>query len=133
MGKGGRQMRKATRLIVYGKFGGRCAYTGKPLDEKWQVDHMEPLFYARMYERDPNRIQNLVPALRIVNHYKRMQTVEQFRQYMLTFHIRLKKVPKVPRVEKSAKRKEYMLKVAEAFGITPEKPFSGKFFFETEV
>lgn len=115
---------------MYNKFGGRCAYTGKPLGDDWQVDHMEPRFYARMYRRDPNRPDNLVPALRIVNHYKRCNDLEGFRKYMLSFHERLKKLPKKTRVEKSAKRVQYMIRVAEAFGITVDIPFSGKFYFE---
>ena len=49
--------------------------------------------------------------------------------YMLSFHKRLAKLPKEPRIEKSAKRKEYMLKVAEAFGIATDKPFNGVFYF----
>ena len=38
--------------------------------------------------------------------------------------------PKKPRTEESRKRKEYLGKVAEIFGITPEKPFDGIFYFE---
>lgn len=119
------------RQEVFDKYQGLCAYTGKPLGQDWQIDHMEPHFYARMYQRDPDRSENLVPALRIVNHYKRCNHLEGFRAYMLSFHNRLGKLPKEPRVEKSAKRKAYMLKVAEAFGITTERPFDGIFYFET--
>ena len=124
-------MSKASRRsVIQQKFGGLCAYTGKPLGDDWQVDHIEPHFYARMWQRDANRSENLVPSLRIVNHYKRCKDLEEFRKYMLTFHERLKKLPKTTRVEKSAKRVQYMLKVAEAFGITPDTPFLGKFYFE---
>jgi hypothetical protein len=124
-------MTKKARQQVYDKFIGLCAYTGKPLGNDWQVDHIEPYFYSRMFQRDPNRTENLFPALRIVNHYKRCNNLESFRMYMLSFHKRLAKLPKEPRVEKSAKRKEYMLKVADAFGIAADKPFSGVFYFET--
>jgi hypothetical protein len=44
--------------------------------------------------------------------------------------LRLAKLPKCPKTEKSIKRKEYMLKIAKYFDITPECPFSGKFYFE---
>jgi 5-methylcytosine-specific restriction endonuclease McrA len=128
MGKMGKNKK---RQAVYDKYQGLCAYTGKPLGDDWQIDHMEPHFYGRMYSRDPNRPENLVPALRIVNHYKRCLHLEGFRAYMLTFHNRLKKLPKEPKVEKSANRKAYMLKVAEAFGITPDNPFNGVFYFES--
>lgn len=119
------------RNMVFNRYNGLCAYTGKPLGEDWQIDHMEPHFYAQMWQRDPNRPENLMPALRIVNHYKRCKDLEGFRKFMLTFHERLIKLPKKTRVEKTTKRKEYMLKVAEAFGITADTPFSGKFYFET--
>lgn len=119
------------RQAIFDKFGGLCAYTGKPLGADWQVDHQEPLFYCNMYIRDPDRPENLFPSLKIVNHYKRSLTLEQFRLYMISFHLRLQKLPHNPRVAKSTKRKDYMLKVAEAFGITVDKPFNGKFYFET--
>ena len=118
------------RLHIGNKFDGLCAYTGKPLGNDWQIDHMEPPFYAIMYGRNPNRDENLVPALGIVNHYKRRKDLEEFRKYMLSFHQRLAKLPKKTKVEKSAKRVQYMCKVAEAFSVTPDKPFNGKFYFE---
>lgn len=119
------------RQEIFNRYDGLCAYTGKQLGHDWQVDHMEPHFYAKMWQRDPNRPENLVPALRIVNHYKRCKDLEEFRKYMQSFHQRLAKLPKMPRVQKSSKRKDYMLKVAEAFGITVDKPFNGVFYFET--
>jgi 5-methylcytosine-specific restriction endonuclease McrA len=127
----GKMAQGKKRQAVYDKFQGLCAYTGKPLEDDWQIDHMEPHFYGRMYNRDPNRPDNLVPALRIVNHYKRCLDLEGFRAYMLMFHNRLKKLPKNPKVEKSTNRKRYVLKVAKAFGITPDTPFNGIFYFET--
>lgn len=119
------------RQVIFELYNGLCAYTGKPLGDDWQIDHMEPHFYCRMYSRDPNRPENLVPALRIVNHYKRDKDLEDFRRYMLTFHIRLKKQPKNPYATYPIKRKEYMMKVADAFGITVNNPFAGIFYFET--
>lgn len=119
------------RQRIFERYSGLCAYTGKPLDKDWQIDHMEPPFYCYMYQRDPNRPENLVPALRIVNHYKRDKDLEGFRKYMLTFHVRLNKLPRNPYAPKPVKRKEYMMKVADAFGITIDTPFSGVFYFET--
>lgn len=126
---------KKLRQQVYEKYGGRCAYTGKPLDDKWQVDHVTPYLYLTV--RYPshleiiNHINNLLPACQIINHYKRSKDLEEFRQYMLTFHKRLERLPNNCIVEKSRRRKAYMLKVAELFDITPDKPFIGKFYFET--
>ena len=28
------------REKVYNKYGGKCAYTGKPLGQDWQIDHV---------------------------------------------------------------------------------------------
>jgi hypothetical protein len=92
---------------------------------------MEPHLYCHMFMRDPNREDNLVPALKIVNHYKRQLDLEGFRRYMINFHLRLKKLPKNPRTTKTVKRIAYMNMVADAFGITPDIPFTGKFYFET--
>jgi 5-methylcytosine-specific restriction endonuclease McrA len=126
-------MSKKIRQKIFEKYDGRCAYTGKPLDDKWQVDHIEPVFYYTMFrlQGDAHHESNLVPALRIINHYKRAKGLGEFRQYMMTFHNRIAKLPHNPKVAKSIKRKAYMLEVASLFGIEPDKPFSGIFYFET--
>ena len=116
------------------KFNGLCAYSGKPLGEDWQVDHVLPkCFKLQSFHKikSHNDFDNLVPACRIVNHYKRSFDLEGFRIYMRSFHLRLAKLPKNTKVPRTQKRKEYLMKVAQVFDITPEKPFSGIFYFET--
>lgn len=129
---------------VFAKFDGLCAYTGKPLGDDWQIDHQTSKYlnsYRAYYSsgsveevdkkiKEVDKIENLFPALKVVNHYKRSLDLEGFRDYMKTFHIRLAKYPKNPTVAKSIKRKAYMMSIAEAFGITQEKPFDGLFYFE---
>ncbi|MFA5300279.1 MAG: hypothetical protein WC389_18990 [Lutibacter sp.] len=79
-----------------------------------------------------DNIDNMVPIQKIINHYKHSISLSEFRTWLLGgLHIRLKKLPKNPRTEKSRKRKEYLLKIASYFGITENNPFSGKFYFET--
>lgn len=127
-------MSKKDREKVFKKYGGLCAYTGKPLGDDWQVDHAIPKYYVlRKHDIKEriNNIENLLPAIKIINHYKRALSVEGFRLYMLNFHKRLSKLPKKTVVERTKKRKEYMFKIAELFGITQDNPFSGKFYFET--
>lgn len=135
-------MTKKQRQALYDKHNGLCYYTGKPLDETWQVDHIwprsHPLWYQPLETLEKwgvplycNHESNTVPCLRIVNHYKRSLDLEGFRRYMVKFHIRLGKLPKKTRVTRTANRVLYMLKVADAFDITVDKPFSGKFYFET--
>lgn len=124
-------MKKRDRVRL--KFNGLCAYTGKPLDDKWQIDHIEPdcHFVWGRVTGDKNHIDNLMPAIRIINHYKGSHNLEGFRRYMLSFHLRLKKLPKNTVVQRTKDRIIYLKKVAELFGITVEKPFDGKFYFET--
>lgn len=114
------------RELIKNKFGGLCAYTGKPLGEDWQIDHIKP---KRM--GGTNDIQNLVPTIKIINHYKRGLGLEGFRKYMLSFHKRLAKLPKNPMTPQSMRRKKYLSDIAMFFEITPMKPFSGTFYFET--
>lgn len=124
-------MNKTLRAKVYNKYNGLCAYTGKPLDDRWQVDHVVSKRVCLLTNMpNLNHIDNLMPALYIVNHYKRALDLEGFRAYMMRFHIRLGNLPKKTKVASVARRTAYMNSVAYAFGITVDKPFSGKFYFE---
>jgi 5-methylcytosine-specific restriction endonuclease McrA len=121
------------REKVKNKYGGRCAYSGTILEDDWQVDHLIPKIDFKLYlaEGNPNDISNLVPVQGIINHYKRGLSLEDFRNWYLGgLHKRLKKLPKRPRTEKSKKHKAYMLKIANYFGITEDKPFNKEFYFE---
>jgi 5-methylcytosine-specific restriction endonuclease McrA len=137
-------MKKSVRQQVYNKYNGLCAYTGKPLGDDWQVDHVcsKRAYFEKSYicksmaERkeflkQADDINNLLPACRIVNHYKRSKNLETFRRFMREFHKRLAKLPKKTKVAQTQRRKDYLYKVAELFDITVDKPFSGKFYFET--
>lgn len=120
--------------MVYKKYSGLCAYTGQPLGEDWQVDHVIPKCLTIQsfsgFEKHDD-FGNLLPACKIVNHYKRSLDLEGFRIYMLNFHKRLAKLPKNTMVKSTQRRKEYMQEIADLFGIATDRPFSGVFFFET--
>ena len=126
---------KKNREIIKQKFDGLCAYSGTPLEDDWQVDHVRPIvrnWYdgTVQFEKDHN-LENMFPVQKIINHYKGSMDLELFRTWYLGgLHERLKKLPKNPKAEKSIKRKEYLFKVAEFFDIKPDKPFNGKFYFE---
>lgn len=135
-------MKKEFRETIYNKFGGRCAYTGAPLPSDWQVDHIRPLYHYQwswmdhlVYRRDDSilHIDNMFPSLKIVNHYKRSRTLEEFRTYLSTLHFRLKRYPKNPGKPYTIKRKAYIMEIAAHFGISIDQPFSGKFYFETII
>jgi len=115
------------RDIIYNKYNGLCAYSGTPLEPDWQIDHITPKRH-----NGKNNIDNLVPCQKIINHYKRALDIEDFRKLWLGgLHKRLSKLPKNPRTENGQKRKDYLLSIANYFNVTPDKPFSGKFYFET--
>ena len=71
------------RKAVLAKYGGRCAYCGRKLtpgrkgDTAFQVDHLHP-----RYLDGEDELDNLVPACRICNHYKKTFTVEEFREQL---------------------------------------------------
>ena len=127
---------KKDREIIKNKFGGKCAYTGTELKDDWQVDHVKPVvrnWFSKgaVFEKE-HHIDNMFPCQKIVNHYKGSLDLETFRTWFLGgLHERLKKLPKNPKVEKSHKKKAYLLEVASLFGISEDVPFSGKFYFET--
>lgn len=127
-------MTRKIRQEVYDKFGGLCAYTGKPLGEDWQVDHIKPRAHwywkQNSHTDDVNDFENLLPAIKIINHYKRDHNLESFRLSMIDFHKRLAKLPKKTMRPATVRRIAYMNKVAELFGITTDRPFTGKFYFE---
>jgi len=122
-------MKKDKKELVFLKFAGRCAYSGTILENSWQIDH---LISKRLGGSD--NLDNLVPTQKIINHYKRALSLNDFRNLWLGgLHKRLAKLPKNPRTEKGIKRKEYLLTIAKYFGITKDSPFSGKFYFEFEL
>ncbi len=124
-------MKKKLREEIRQKFGGLCAYSGTPLKDDWQVDHLIPKCHVRNYF-DHNNIDNLLPSQRIINHYKRSLSLAEFKAWYLgKLHERLGKLPKKTNNPKAMERKRYLLEVAELFGITEDKPFSGTFYFET--
>lgn len=127
---------KKDREIIRLKFNGRCAYTGTRLKKDWQVEHIKPLMrnWGTNTVRFPDAhvMDNMVPVQRIANHYKGGLDLETFRTWLLGgLHERLKKVPKKPRTKESKRRKKYIMEVAKLFNIAIDKPFSGRFYFET--
>ena len=127
---------KKNRELIRMKYNGLCAYSGTELEVDWQIDHIKPLVRNRWnhtveFEKEHN-IGNMVPVQKLINHYKHSYSLEDLRVWLLGgLHKRLKKVPKNPRTDKGAKKKAYILKLASYFGITEDKPFSGKFYYET--
>jgi hypothetical protein len=102
------------RTEVLNKYGGRCAYCGNEITLKtMQVDHIWP---QRLGYKPDNSFENLNPACRSCNHYKRAEPLYHYRVLMQTIQDRLMKI--------------YIFRVALNYGIISIKPFDGIFYFE---
>jgi hypothetical protein len=124
-------MNKKTRIQVWNKYMGHCAYCGAVLPyDKMQVDHLFPqrlkwalklpkyrLKYRIPEEMDTiDHIDNLMPSCARCNHYKRSMLLEGFRKLMKTLHLRIEK--------------DYICRVALDYLIITVTPWDGKFYFE---
>ena len=108
---------KKTREAVYRKYGGRCAYCGRPIDYKtMQVDHFQPLRSWEAGDPAANNLSNLMPACRMCNHYKRAHSLETFRKY----------IAEIPR----KLREDYIYKIGVAYGTVIENEQPIVFYFE---
>jgi hypothetical protein len=120
------------RERIYNKYNGLCAYSGTPLEPDWQIDHVEPvirsIYTGKPLIKELDCESNMVPCQRVINNYKFTNSLEVFRTSLLGgLHIRLKRYP---RSGKGGELRKRMEKIAGYFGITPDSPFSGEFYFE---
>lgn len=97
------KLSKKQRAELHGKFGGRCAYCGCPLPERWQADHLEPVFrdsklvrqesgfHKRVFTGELLRphldtMENLMPSCSPCNNYKHALSLEEFRKAVGNFN-----------------------------------------------
>ena len=128
------KLTKAKRAALKQMFGGRCAYCGHPLGEKWHADHVEPVVRKLEFVREEGRptrlrttgevwwperdhIGNLMPACVPCNIRKGGEDVESFRRGM-------ERSLEVMRDNHSAYRH------ALRFGLIVEQPAKVVFYFE---
>ncbi len=84
---------KAQRAALREKFGGRCAYCGQPLGDRWHADHIEPIVRNDWYQRAgfslpprgpdyPHRdtLENMNPACPPCNIDKHSMSLEGWRR-----------------------------------------------------
>jgi hypothetical protein len=82
------KLSKAQRAALREKFGGRCAYCGQPLGERWHADHIEPVVrndWGRMPSKTPewperDTLENMNPACAPCNIDKHSLSLESWRQ-----------------------------------------------------
>ena len=83
---------KAQRAALREKFGGRCAYCGQPLGDRWHADHIEPIVRNDWYQlavfsippRGPyyphsDTLENMNPACPPCNIDKHSMSLEDWR------------------------------------------------------
>jgi 5-methylcytosine-specific restriction endonuclease McrA len=113
---------KIDRVAVHAKYDGHCAYCGKMITIKeMQVDHIVSKARHHQIPRDKkfdvNDFKNLNPACRMCNHYKRAESLENFRRFHIgELHKRLTKI--------------YTVRVGIDYGIVTLKEWDKKFYFE---
>lgn len=90
------RLTKSQRTALQQKFGGRCAYCGQPLGDRWHADHIEAVERKLEFVRDGHRtrlratgdvhrperdcIENLNPACAPCNIDKHAMSLEGWRQ-----------------------------------------------------
>lgn len=70
------------RTVLRMKFGGRCAYCGCELTDKWHADHQKPVirFNGKMLNPAMDVLVNLVPACHACNLHKHCSSLEDYRR-----------------------------------------------------
>lgn len=103
---------KAVRKQVYEKYGGHCAYCGRPIAYKdMQVDHIKAHYLGGADE-----LENYNPACRMCNFYKGTMNIDHFRDQLKLVRERLRKV--------------YIYRLSLAYGLIEEKDNDIEFYFE---
>jgi hypothetical protein len=125
------KLTKAQRATLRAMFGGRCAYCGCELGDKWHADHFEAcerkLKYDRVSKRlvptgefhkpENNRLDNFRPACAPCNIDKHAMKLEDWRE-------------KLARTLEVLKRNYPTYRHALRFGMLEEKPAPIVFYFE---
>lgn len=65
---------KPNREMIKNKYGGRCAYCGVVLGERWCVDHITP-----KHRGGTDDAENLNPSCARCNIWKSVYTLDEFR------------------------------------------------------
>ena len=112
---------KKTRVAVYEKYDGHCAYCGKVIEYKdMQLDHMIPRQrerFKKYTEEEIECFENYMPSCRRCNHYKRAHSLETFRQM-------------IEEIPKKLFRDNYIYKVGLDYGLVSAHEQKVTFYFE---
>jgi hypothetical protein len=106
-----------TRLIVYQKYDGHCAYCGRKIPlTSMQVDHLA----SYMENKGTNDLSNLMPACPDCNRVKGSSTLEGFRKLLID----------EPRVLETSQNYD-AYKMSKAYGLIKRVYKTVVFYFET--
>lgn len=109
-------MNKETRIAVYNKYDGHCAYCGRKIKYKdMQVDHFVPK--NGYNEKGTDDFGNLMPSCRMCNHYKRSSPLEHFRRM----------IEEIPR---KLRTRNYIYKIGVAYDLIREQEHPVQFYYE---
>ena len=111
---------KKQREIIYNKYGGKCAYCGCDLPDRWHIDHIIPVRRNRngsMKRPKMDVIENYNPACPQCNLMKHSLSVENFRKLIEGFINSL-----------NSYSNQY--KFAKKYGLVHETNSSVTFYFE---
>ncbi|ANN70882.1 HNH endonuclease [Bordetella bronchialis] len=126
------RLTKQQREELRGRFGGRCAYCGEPLGDKWHADHLEAVFRDTLMEvrnkrllfrsgaptrLDLDNIANLMPACPPCNIDKSTYKLEDWRA-------------KLSRSCAVLMRNQPTYRHAVRFGLVAETGATVQFYFE---
>lgn len=121
------RLNKAERELVRLKFGGRCAYCGGELPQRWHADHFEPVRrnwgeYAKEKPAEApenHRVENMMPACPPCNISKGRQTLEGWRRW-IAGHVA------------SLNNYQPIYRLAKAYGLIQETGAEVVFYFERQ-
>lgn len=115
------KLTKQQRQTLKEKYGGRCAYCGDPLPDRWHADHIQPIVRDWVNggcERpENNTLENLNPSCPSCNIVKSSMSLESFRKVIAGF-------------KKSLNRDSTQYKFAKRYGLIEETEKEVKFYFE---
>lgn len=122
---------KGERLIVFNKYGGRCAYCGCELDKSFHVDHLVAIRRRQRYDLKLTKwvddgcdnpemdcLENKMSSCPSCNINKHSGSLEDFRQLILGFMRHLNEV-------------NTQYKIAKRYGLVHEDIKPVVFYFET--
>ena len=114
--------KKEEREFIKNKYGGRCAYCGCILPEKWHVDHLKPIIRDLENKNkcefpEFDTLENKMPSCPSCNILKNSMGIDSFRNVIKGFI-------------KSLNRDSTQYKVAKRYGLITETNKGVRFHYE---